>query len=86
MFNFAKQLPLWARVVAWVGFPAVMALLLSWFVISVVAEDLDNLQEVPAVVEQTRDMLEQLIHYQRLICSNTAVTESQRIACLTVRP
>jgi hypothetical protein len=82
-----KSLPQWARIVAWVGFPTVMALLLSWFMLSAVAADLAEIRSIVPTTEQNKQMLEQLLHYQRLICSNTAKTDGERLVCLMpVRP
>ena len=66
----------WARIVATVGVPSLISLLLVWFLVSGIVSD----------VQAMRTEHQELRFYLRAICVNTAKTEAERAACVLPPP
>ena len=84
-----NSLPLWARMIAIIGFPVVVASVLLGMVIGVVPSTLGELKTieihhakaVEVHIETTNTYLKTQTRLLRILCRNTAKTEVQANRC-----
>ena len=76
MTEALDRLVVWARFVSRLGFPAVVAAFLLYFVTQTVAGD----------IRMLKGQHDALVCYLTQICWNTAKDTAERIACDSIRP
>ena len=84
--SLMDDLPAWARIMAWLGLPAVLSLGLVYQMSTQLASDVRRIETSLRVHEENRahDM-QSLSAYLDAICLNTANDDNERARCLNAR-
>lgn len=81
-------LPVYARMVAWIGLPSALCIFLIWIVTgdlkAQVRQQTADITVIKLYMSQQAEVAWQLVGINARVCLNTSKTDADRIACVSV--